>query len=119
MLDNVMPQRGVFFSLLVSHTDRLVAAGNATLRLVTGLGNPQFDTAPLIDEVNLNETSADDLKDDAKRLEAHCLHFQLPRARRGVVGHTILSEHNVDRARSPAERRVKTESQPLRALVHH
>jgi uncharacterized protein Yka (UPF0111/DUF47 family) len=63
MLDNVMPQRGVFFSLLVSHTDRLVAAGNATLRLITGLGNPQFDTAPLIDEVNLNETSADDLKD--------------------------------------------------------
>ncbi len=62
MLNNVMPQRGVFFSLLSSHTDRMVAAANATLRLVTGLGNPHVDSAALIDEVNLNETSADDIK---------------------------------------------------------
>ena len=68
MLNNVMPQRGVFFNLLVAHTDRLVAAANATLRLISGLGNPQFDTTPLIDEVNLNETSADDLKDQLIRL---------------------------------------------------
>ena len=68
MLNNVMPQRGVFFSLLVAHTDRLVAAANATLRLISGLGNPQFDTTTLIDEVNLNETSADDLKDQLIRL---------------------------------------------------
>lgn len=68
MLNNVMPQRGVFFSLLVAHTDRLVAGANATLRLISGLGNPQFDTTPLIDEVNLNETSADDLKDQLIRL---------------------------------------------------
>ena len=39
MLNNVMPQRGVFFSLLTSHTDRMVAAANATLRLISGLGN--------------------------------------------------------------------------------
>jgi hypothetical protein len=63
MLNNVMPQRGAFFSLLIAHTDRLVAAANATLRLITGLGNPHVDIAALIDEVNLNETSADDLKD--------------------------------------------------------
>ena len=62
MLDNVMPQRGVFFGLLSSHTDRMVAAANATLRLVSGLGNPNVDNAALIDEVNLNETSADDIK---------------------------------------------------------
>jgi len=68
MLNNVMPQRGVFFNLLVAHTDRLVAAANATLRLISGLGNPQFDTTPLIDEVNLNETSADDLKGQLIRL---------------------------------------------------
>ena len=68
MLNNVMPQRGVFFSLLVAHTDRLVAAANASLRLISGLGNPQFDTTTLIDEVNLNETSADDLKDQLIRL---------------------------------------------------
>ena len=35
MLNNVMPQRGVFFSLLTSHTDRMVAAANATLRLIS------------------------------------------------------------------------------------
>ena len=62
MLNNVMPQRGVFFSLLTSHTDRMVAAANATLRLISGLGNPGVDSAALIDEVNLNETSADALK---------------------------------------------------------
>ena len=28
MLNNVMPQRGAFFSLLVAHTDRLVAGAN-------------------------------------------------------------------------------------------
>ena len=57
-----MPQRGVFFSLLTSHTDRMVAAANANLRLISGLGNPGMDSAALIDEVNLNETSADALK---------------------------------------------------------
>jgi uncharacterized protein Yka (UPF0111/DUF47 family) len=62
MLNNVMPQRGVFFSLLTSHTDRMVAAANANLRLISGLGNPGVDSAALIDEVNLNETSADALK---------------------------------------------------------
>ena len=73
MLNNVMPQRGVFFSLLVAHTDRLVAAANATLRLISGLGNPQFDTTTLIDEVNLNETSADDLSGTSTALSSPTL----------------------------------------------
>jgi uncharacterized protein Yka (UPF0111/DUF47 family) len=68
MLSNVMPQRGVFFSLLTSHTERMVAAANATLRLVTGLGNPRTDSAALIEEVNINETSADDIKSELIKL---------------------------------------------------
>lgn len=68
MLNNVMPQRGVFFSLLSSHTDRLVAGANATLRLITGLGNPNIDSAALIDEVNVNEASADDVKAELIKL---------------------------------------------------
>jgi uncharacterized protein Yka (UPF0111/DUF47 family) len=68
MLSNVTPQRGVFFNLLTSHTDRMVAAANATLRLVTGLGNPNVDSAALIGEVNMNETSADDIKAELVKL---------------------------------------------------
>jgi uncharacterized protein Yka (UPF0111/DUF47 family) len=64
MLNNVMPQRGTFFELLGSHTDRLVAGANATMRLVSGLGNPGVDAAALIEEVNANESSADRIKAD-------------------------------------------------------
>lgn len=62
MLQNVMPQRGAFFNLLAAHTERLVAGASATLRLITGLGNQGEQTAALIEEVNLNETSADSIK---------------------------------------------------------
>jgi uncharacterized protein Yka (UPF0111/DUF47 family) len=62
MLNNVMPQRGVFFSLLSAHTDFMVSGANATLRLISGLGNPNVDNAALIAEVNFNEDSADDVK---------------------------------------------------------
>ena len=64
MLNNVMPQRGTFFELLGAHTDRVVAGANATMRLVSGLGNPSADNAALIEEVNANETSADRIKSD-------------------------------------------------------
>jgi hypothetical protein len=62
MLGNVMPQRGAFFNLLAAHTDRLVAGASATLRLISGLGNPAAQSALLIEEVNVNETSADRIK---------------------------------------------------------
>jgi uncharacterized protein Yka (UPF0111/DUF47 family) len=68
MLNNVMPQRGTFFDLLGSHTDRLVAGANATMRLVSGLGNQGVDSAALIEEVNANESSADRIKADFIRL---------------------------------------------------
>jgi uncharacterized protein Yka (UPF0111/DUF47 family) len=64
MLNNVMPQRGTFFELLGAHTDRVVAGANATMRLVSGLGNPHADNAALIEEVNANESSADRIKSD-------------------------------------------------------
>lgn len=62
MFDNVIPHRAHFFQLLGAHTDRVVAGANATLRLITGLGTPSDAPAELIEEVNVNETSADDLK---------------------------------------------------------
>jgi len=62
MLNNVMPLRSSFFNLLAAHTDRLLAGASATLRLVTGLGSPGAQTTALIEEVNLNETSADKIK---------------------------------------------------------
>lgn len=68
MLNNVMPQRGTFFNLLAAHTDRLVAGASATLRLITGLGNQGEPSATLIEEVNLNETSADSIKAEFTKL---------------------------------------------------
>lgn len=62
MLNNVMPKRATFFNLLAAHTDRLVAGASATLRLITCLGSQGEQTTALIDEVNLNETSADGIK---------------------------------------------------------
>jgi|GEM_PF-5766859 phosphate/sulfate permease len=38
MFSNLMPQRREFYDLLTSHTDRLMAAANAVLRLVNALG---------------------------------------------------------------------------------
>ncbi|MCC7113256.1 MAG: DUF47 family protein [Burkholderiales bacterium] len=69
MLNNVIPQRGTFFQLLASHTDRLVGGANATMRLLTALGAPGgADHAALIEEVNVNENSADDIKAQYIRL---------------------------------------------------
>lgn len=68
MLNNVIPQRSTFFNLLAAHTDRLVAGASATLRLITGLGNQGEQTDALIEEVNLNETSADGIKAEFTKL---------------------------------------------------
>lgn len=68
MLNNVMPKRGTFFHLLGSHTDRLMAGANATLRLITSLGNPSEQRGSMIEEVNTSETSADAIKADFIRL---------------------------------------------------
>ena len=68
MFNNVMPKRGVFFELLASHTQRVVAGANATLRLISSLGQPHANTAALIEEVHAYEVSADDIKADLIRL---------------------------------------------------
>ena len=68
MLNNVMPKRGVFFELLASHTQRVVAGANATLRLISALGQPNANSAELIEEVRAYETSADAIKADLIRL---------------------------------------------------
>lgn len=68
MLDYAMPPRAAFFNLLAAHTDRLVAGASATLRLISGLGSQGDQKALLIDEVNLNETSADAIKADFIKL---------------------------------------------------
>lgn len=70
MFDNVIPHRALFFQVLSAHADRVVAGANATLRLITGLGNAPEAPDALIDEVNLNETSADELKTEDAPLAA-------------------------------------------------
>jgi hypothetical protein len=68
MFTNVMPKRSAYFELLASHTDRVVAGANATMRLISGLGQPNADSLALIDEVFVNEASADKIRDDLIRL---------------------------------------------------
>jgi uncharacterized protein Yka (UPF0111/DUF47 family) len=62
--DHILPKREFFFNLVASHTDRLVAAAMATLRLITEVGTPGVDVAGLVEEVRINETSADEVKEE-------------------------------------------------------
>jgi len=68
MFSNVMPKRSAYFDLLASHTDRLMAGANATLRLITGLGQPNAPTAELIEEVHQIERSGDRIEAELIRL---------------------------------------------------
>lgn len=64
MFSSMMPQRKEFFDLLTAHSDRVVAAANATLRLVNSLGTDSGDLEELVREVSMNETSGDKIKAD-------------------------------------------------------
>lgn len=64
MFSSLMPRRKEFFELLAAHSDRVVAGGNATLRLINGLGQGTEDIPALVAEVNLNEKSADKIKSE-------------------------------------------------------
>lgn len=88
MFSNLMPQRREFYDLLTSHTDRLMAAANAVLRLVNALGTESSETGELVKEVGLYEQSADKIKADLIAL----LHksFITPISRDDI--HTLITE---------------------------
>lgn len=64
MFKALMPQRREFFDLLAAHSDRVVAASNAALRLIQALGTQGSDIDTLVKEVAHNEKSADQIKID-------------------------------------------------------
>lgn len=64
MFKALMPQRREFFDLLAAHSDRVVAASSAALRLIQALGTPDADIDTLVKEVAHNEKSADQIKID-------------------------------------------------------
>lgn len=64
MFSSMMPQRREFYDLLASHSDRVMAASNAVLRLVNALGTDSGEIGELIKEVDLNELSGDKIKAD-------------------------------------------------------
>lgn len=68
MFSNVLPKRNLYFDLLTSHTDRILAGANAILRLISGLGQNSEATANLIEEVYANEDSADKIKEELIRM---------------------------------------------------
>lgn len=64
MFKALMPKRREFFDLLAAHSDRVVAAANAALRLIQALGTQGSDIDTLVKEVAHNEKSADQIKID-------------------------------------------------------
>lgn len=60
----MLPKRTEFFQLMGAHSERVLASANAMLRLITSLGVSSNDVAALVEEVNMNEASADKMKDD-------------------------------------------------------
>jgi predicted phosphate transport protein (TIGR00153 family) len=60
----MLPKRSEFFELLAAHSERVLAGANAMLRLVTSLGVSKQDVAALIEEINMNEASSDQIKAD-------------------------------------------------------
>lgn len=88
MFSALMPQRREFYDLLSSHTDRLMAAANAVLRLVNALGTESTEIGVLIKEVGMNEQSGDKIKADLIAL----LHksFITPISRDDI--HTLIIE---------------------------
>jgi hypothetical protein len=62
MFSSMMPHRREFYDLLIAHTERIVAASNAALRLVNTLGLNSSEVDALIKEVDMNETSGDKIK---------------------------------------------------------
>ncbi len=58
----MLPKRTEFFELLGAHAERVLAGANAMLRLINSLDSDNADVAPLIQEVNMNEASADQIK---------------------------------------------------------
>lgn len=60
----MLPKRAEFFELLAAHSERVLAGASAMLRLITSLGVSKEDVAALVEEINMNETSADQIKAD-------------------------------------------------------
>lgn len=62
--DAILPKRDFFFNIVISHTDRVVAAANAAQRLIADMGKPDQDVPAMVEEVCNNESSADDIKSE-------------------------------------------------------
>lgn len=62
MFSGMMPHRKEFFELLNAHADRVVAAANATLRLINTLGTNSSELEALVKEIVTNERSGDKIK---------------------------------------------------------
>ena len=97
----MLPKRSEFFSLLTAHSERVLASANAVLRLVTSLGVSKDDVAALVEEVNMNEASADQIKKDMLNM----LHkaFVTPLNREQVYALTLELDAVVNAAQDVAQ----------------
>ncbi|KFB75091.1 MAG: DUF47 family protein [Candidatus Accumulibacter phosphatis] len=60
----MLPKRTQFFELLEAHSERVLAGASSMLRLINDLGVNPEEVNALIQEVNMNEASADQIKAD-------------------------------------------------------
>lgn len=60
----MLPKRSEFFELLAAHSERVLAGANAMLRLINSLEIDRRNVAALVEEINMNETSSDQIKAD-------------------------------------------------------
>jgi predicted phosphate transport protein (TIGR00153 family) len=62
MFSAMMPKKNEFFVQFNNHADRCAAAGNAMMRMMTQLGRSPEEVARLIQEIDLAESSGDDIE---------------------------------------------------------
>ncbi len=64
MFSALMPKKNEFFVQFNSHADRCAAAANAMMRMMTQLGRSPDEVARLIQEIDLAESSGDQIEHD-------------------------------------------------------
>ena len=131
MFSSLMPQRKEFYELLAAHSDRVVAAANATLRLINSLGLGVEDTAALAAEVSMNEKSADKIKAELitllhksfttpiNRDQIHTLTMDLDRVVDSIqsVANSIATHHIADS--TPQAREMASLGADACIRLHH
>lgn len=97
----MLPKRSEFFELLAAHSERVLAGANAMQRLINSLEIDRRNVAALIEEVDMNEASSDQIKADLMNM----LHksFVTPLNRDQVYALTLDIDHVMNTVQDVAQ----------------